>query len=73
MIPTIALNDNTQIPQLGFGTYLVEPARTAGTVAAALEIGYRHIDTAQMYRNEAGVGDAIARSGISRDELYVTT
>ena len=73
MIPTIALNDNTQIPQLGFGTYLVDPAEAAKVVSDALEAGYRHIDTAQMYRNEAGVGDAIARSGISRDELYVTT
>ena len=73
MIPTIALNDNTQIPQLGFGTYLVDPTEAAKVVSDALEAGYRHIDTAQMYRNEAGVGDAIARSGISRDELYVTT
>ena len=73
MIPTIALNDNTQIPQLGFGTYLVDPAEAAKVVSDALEAGYRHIDTAQMYRNEAGVGDAIARSGICRDELYVTT
>ena len=73
MIPTIALNDNTQIPQLGFGTYLVDPAEAATVVSDALEAGYRHIDTAQMYRNEAGVGDAIARSGICRDELYVTT
>ena len=73
MIPSIALNDNTQIPQLGFGTYLVDPAEAAKVVSDALEAGNRHIDTAQMYRNEAGVGDAIARSGICRDELYVTT
>jgi 2,5-diketo-D-gluconate reductase A len=73
VIPTIALNDNTGIPQLGFGTYLVDPADAAKVVSDALEAGYRHIDTAQMYRNEAGVGDAIARSGISRGELYVTT
>jgi 2,5-diketo-D-gluconate reductase A len=73
VIPTIVLSDNTQIPQLGFGTYLVDPVDAAKVVSDALEAGYRHIDTAQMYRNEAGVGDAIARSGIPRDELYVTT
>jgi 2,5-diketo-D-gluconate reductase A len=72
-VPTITLNDGTSIPQLGFGTFQVPPAETADTVARALETGYRHIDTAQMYRNEAGVGAAIAASGIDRDELYVTT
>jgi 2,5-diketo-D-gluconate reductase A len=73
VIPTIALSDNTHIPQLGFGTYLVDPTEAAKVVSDALEAGYRHIDTAQMYFNEAGVGDAIARSGIPRDKLYVTT
>lgn len=73
MIPTIELSDSTTIPQLGFGTYLVPPDRTADVVGQALEVGYRHIDTAQMYRNEKGVGAAIAASGIPRDELYVTT
>jgi 2,5-diketo-D-gluconate reductase A len=72
-IPEIALHDGTSIPQLGFGTYLVPPEDTAEVVGQALEVGYRHIDTAQMYRNEAAVGEAIAASGLPRDELYVTT
>ncbi len=72
-VPTITLNDQTTIPQLGFGTYQVPPEETAATVATALEVGYRHIDTAQMYGNEAGVGEAIKASGVARDELYVTT
>ena len=72
-VSTITLNDDTTIPQLGFGTYQVPPAETAATVRTALEVGYRHIDTAQMYENEEGVGEALATSGIARDELYVTT
>jgi 2,5-diketo-D-gluconate reductase A len=72
-VPTITLNDQTTIPQLGFGTYQVPPEETAATVATALEVGYRHIDTAQMYGNEQGVGEAIAASGIAREELYVTS
>jgi 2,5-diketo-D-gluconate reductase A len=73
VIPDIPLNDGTTIPQLGFGTYLVPPEETTEVVGHALEVGYRHIDTAQMYRNEAGVGEAIAASGVPRDELYITT
>lgn len=72
-VPTITLNDQTTIPQLGFGVFQVPPEETAATVSTALEVGYRHIDTAQMYQNEAGVGRAIADSGIARDELYVTS
>jgi 2,5-diketo-D-gluconate reductase A len=72
-VPRITLNDQATIPQLGFGVFQVPPDETAATVASALEVGYRHIDTAQMYRNEQGVGEAIAASGIARDELYVTT
>jgi 2,5-diketo-D-gluconate reductase A len=72
-VPTITLNDQTTIPQLGFGVFQVPPDQTAKTVLNALEVGYRHIDTAQMYENEAGVGEAIATSGIPRDELYITT
>ena len=72
-VPTITLNDQTTIPQLGFGVFQVPPEETAATVAQALEAGYRHLDTAQMYQNEQGVGEAIAASGIARDELYVTT
>jgi 2,5-diketo-D-gluconate reductase A len=72
-VPTITLNDQTTIPQLGFGVFQVPPQETAATVTRALEAGYRHLDTAQMYQNEEGVGEAIAASGIARDELYVTT
>jgi len=72
-VPQLVLHDGTSIPQLGFGVFQVPPPETAATVTAALEAGYRHIDTAQMYGNEAGVGAAIAASGIARDELYVTT
>jgi len=72
-VPTITLHDGTSIPQLGFGVYQVPPPETKATVAQALEVGYRHIDTAQMYGNEAGVGEAIRESGLDRDDLYVTT
>ena len=72
-VPTIQLHDGTSIPQLGFGVFQVPPPETAATVRQALEVGYRHIDTAQMYGNEAGVGEAIRDSGIARDDLYVTT
>ncbi|QIK66456.1 aldo/keto reductase [Nocardioides sp. HDW12B] len=72
-VPTIALNDGTSIPQLGFGVFQVPPEETAATVSTALEVGYRHIDTAEMYQNEAGVGEAIRASGLARDDLYVTS
>ena len=72
-VPTITLNDGAEIPQLGFGVFLVPPDETQRTVEQALEVGYRHLDTAQMYGNEAEVGAAIAASGIPRDQLYVTT
>src|SRR6516165_7946681 len=81
-IPKITLNNGVTIPQLGFGTLSVPPdrtpsdentAKTAEIVGLALELGYRHLDTAQMYGNERGVGQGIAASGIPRDELYVTS
>jgi 2,5-diketo-D-gluconate reductase A len=72
-VPTITLHDQTTIPQLGFGVFQVPPDQTAKTVLNAFEVGYRHIDTAQMYENEAGVGEAIASSGIPREDLYITT
>src|SRR5688500_5238221 len=72
-VPTIALNDGTTIPQLGFGVFRVDPDETERIVSDALEVGYRHIDTAAVYGNEVGVGKAIAASGIPRDELYITT
>jgi len=72
-IPTITLNDGKTIPQLGFGVFLVDPPETERIVTDALEVGYRHIDTAAIYGNEEGVGRAIAKSGIPRDELFITT
>jgi len=71
VIPTVRLNDGHDIPQLGFGVFKVPPAETAQAVAAALEVGYRHIDTAQMYGNERGVGQAIRDSGLPRAEVFV--
>ncbi len=72
-IPALTLNDGHDIPQLGYGVFRVPAADTERAVSEALEIGYRHIDTAAAYRNEEGVGAAIARSGIPRDEVFVTT
>lgn len=72
-IPKIDLNDGRAIPQLGFGTFQVPPEDTERVVSDALEAGYRHLDTAQMYGNEEGVGRAVAASGLSRDNLWVTT
>ncbi|HZB19535.1 MAG TPA: aldo/keto reductase [Blastococcus sp.] len=72
-VPTITLNNGVEIPQLGFGVYQVPPEDTADVVTTALEVGYRHIDTAEMYGNEKGVGEAIARSGIDRGEVFVTS
>jgi 2,5-diketo-D-gluconate reductase A len=72
-VPTLTLNDGNEIPQLGFGVFQIPPADTAAAVRAALEVGYRHIDTAEMYRNEAGVGEAIRAAGVDRDEVFVTS
>lgn len=72
-VPSITLNNGVSIPQLGFGVWQVPPAETEVAVRAALDAGYRSIDTAAAYENEDGVGAAIAASGIPRDELFVTT
>ena len=72
-IPTVRLHDGVEIPQLGFGVFQVSPDETQQVVEQALEAGYRHIDTAAAYRNEAGVGAAIEASGIPRAEIFVTT
>jgi 2,5-diketo-D-gluconate reductase A len=69
----VTLNNGVEIPQLGFGVYQIPPEDTQEAVATALEVGYRHIDTAEMYGNEKGVGAAIAASGIPRDEIFVTS
>lgn len=70
---SLTLNIGDQIPQLGLGVFKVEDDVCEQIVLDALEVGYRHIDTAMIYRNEAAVGRAIASSGIARDELFVTT
>ncbi len=72
-VPTLTLNDGHTIPQLGFGVFKVEPEETTRIVSDALQVGFRHIDTAAIYGNEEGVGAAIAASGISRSDLFVTT
>lgn len=72
-VPNITLNDGNTIPQLGFGVFQIEPKDTAKPVSKALEIGYRHIDTAEMYGNEKGVGEAIRASGLERGEVFVTS
>ncbi|MGZ8804614.1 MAG: aldo/keto reductase, partial [Microbacterium sp.] len=72
-IPTVQLNDGYDIPQLGYGVFKVPPADTERAVSEALDVGYRHIDTAAIYGNEEGVGAAIAGSGIARNELFITT
>ena len=72
-VPSIPLNNDTTIPQLGFGVFQVPPADTAEVTTKAFEVGYRHIDTAQMYQNEEGVGAAIKASGLPREELYITS
>jgi 2,5-diketo-D-gluconate reductase A len=72
-VPNLDLNDGRQIPQLGFGVFQVPPEETRKTVERALETGYRHIDTAAAYGNEAEVGEAIAGSGLERDAVFITT
>jgi 2,5-diketo-D-gluconate reductase A len=71
--PAVTLHDGVEIPQLGFGVFQVPPEDTQEVVEEAFGVGYRHIDTAGAYRNERGVGAAIAASGIPRDEIFVTT
>ena len=72
-VPQLKLRDEGQIPQLGFGVFQVPPDETAEAVTRAFEVGYRHIDTAAAYRNEAQVGEAFRASGLGRDEVFITT
>ncbi len=71
--PSITLNDGNAIPQVGFGVFQTPPDETERAVAQAFEAGYRHIDTAAAYRNERGVGKALAASGLPREDVYITT
>ncbi len=72
-VPQITLNNGRSIPQLGFGVFQIEPKDTAEAVSTALKVGYRHIDTAEMYGNEREVGEAVAKSGLDRADIFVTS
>ena len=72
-VPVLTLHDGVEIPQLGFGVFQIPPEETQETVEEALGVGYRHVDTAAAYRNEAGVGAAIAATGVRREDVFVTT
>jgi 2,5-diketo-D-gluconate reductase A len=72
-VPTIRLNNGVEIPQLGFGVYQIPPEETVEATRTALEVGYRHVDTAEMYGNEKEVGQAVRESGIDRSEVFVTS
>jgi 2,5-diketo-D-gluconate reductase A len=72
-VPQIQLNDGNSIPQLGFGVFQIDPSETAEAVTRALEVGYRHIDTAEMYGNEREVGEGIRQSGTGRGDVFVTS
>lgn len=73
MIANIDLNDGNKIPQLGFGVFQIPPEETAEAVERALGIGYRHIDTAEMYGNEAEVADGLRAAGVDRSDVYITS
>ena len=72
-VPTLTLNNGVEIPQLGFGVFQIKPEDTVKATASALEVGYRHIDTAQMYGNEREVGQAVRESGLPREDVFVTS
>ncbi len=72
-VPTVKLNDGNHIPQLGYGVWQVGNDEAVAAVGKALEVGYRHIDTAAIYGNEEGVGKAISGSGMARGDIYLTT
>jgi 2,5-diketo-D-gluconate reductase A len=72
-VPSVDLNDGHSIPQLGFGVFQIEPSETVEAVGRALEVGYRHIDTAEMYGNEKEVGEGIRASGLDRGQVFVTS
>ena len=74
--PHITIRDGIRLPTVGFGTYLISDEEAAQAVTAAIDAGYRHVDTAEVYQNEAGVGRAVnaaLNAGLGRDDLFVTT
>ncbi|MCX2749172.1 aldo/keto reductase [Arthrobacter sp. MI7-26] len=73
LAPTVRLNDGNAIPQIGLGTWPLDDAEVAAAVVSAVELGYRHVDTAYRYGNEAGVGQGVRDCGIPREELFITT
>jgi len=73
MVPTVELNDGILMPRLGFGVYKIPDGETVAAVRAAFEAGYRSIDTATLYGNERGVGEAVRSSGLAREDVFVTT
>jgi 2,5-diketo-D-gluconate reductase A len=72
-VPSIDLNDGNSIPQLGFGVFQIPPGETTDAVRTALEVGYRHIDTAERYGNEREVGDSVRDFGLDRADVYITS
>jgi Aldo/keto reductase family len=73
VVPTVTLNNGVEIPQLGFGVFQVDPEQTRQTTLAALQAGYRHVDTAEMYRNEAEVGQAVRASWVDLDDVFIAS
>ena len=72
-VPNITLSDGVSIPQLGFGVFQIPPEETVEATVRAFQAGYRHIDTAKAYQNEAEVGQAVHAAGLSRDDVFITT
>jgi 2,5-diketo-D-gluconate reductase A len=72
-VPNVTLNNGVQIPQLGFGVFKIDPSQTRKATLEAIEVGYRHIDTAEMYGNEREVGQAVRESGLDRGDVFVTS
>ena len=72
-VPNLRLTDGVEIPQLGFGVFQIPPAETRAATLEALRVGYRHVDTAEMYGNEREVGEAVRDSGLDRGEVFVTS
>ena len=72
-VPNITLNNGVEIPQLGFGVFQIDPDETGEAVRTALDVGFRHIDTAEMYGNEKGVGEGLRASGLDRDDVFITS